>query len=249
MSLPQQTFTTIGQLIAYINQFIIPNGVGEITGEEHNNVENALANFIVQYTLNSTLGTIISGGGVIALSTPINIFTGVPSSVNWGNNVQYEYYIINATDTPIPITSGFFYTDAAQTILNSFPARTVVHLSKMSNGTWIQTNNIGGSGGTVNWSDIVGKPQTYQFYWVVGGTNNFSTLPGPPVPPIAGASTLVSSLLAGYAVRVSRNTAYQMGINPANGNTYFTKNVADSFVTFSPALAAGEEMIVETIPL
>jgi hypothetical protein len=81
--------------------------------------------------------------------------------------------------------------------------------------------------------------------WVVGGAANFVS----PVPPGNGATTLTTALLAGFLVRVSRGGQWQLGINPLSGNTYYTKNLADNFVTFSQALSTGEEIIVETIPL
>jgi hypothetical protein len=95
----------------------------------------------------------------------------------------------------------------------------------------------GGGGGT-----------TLQYMWVVGGANNFTTLPGTPTPPISGATTLVDAGLAGFDVRVYRNGLRQLGINPANGNSYYTKTKASNTVTFSQALTTGEEIIVETIP-
>lgn len=90
---------------------------------------------------------------------------------------------------------------------------------------------------------------TLQYMWVVGGANNFATLPGSPTPPIAGATTLVDSGLTGFTVRVYRGGLRQLGVNPASGNTYYTKTTGSNTLTFSQALTAGEEIIVETIPV
>lgn len=98
------------------------------------------------------------------------------------------------------------------------------------------------------YSKLTGVPTTTQYMWVVGGANNFASLPGTPTAPIAGATTLVDAGLTGFIVRVYRNSQRQMGLNPANGNTYYTKTQGSNTLTFSSALSAGEEIIVETIP-
>lgn len=161
MPLPEQTFNTIQQLISYINEVIIPNGVGEITGTEHNNVENALASFIVKYTLNSANASIVtSGGGAFSLAAPITLFTAVPSSITWPDNVQNEYYIINATGTDLPIIGGLSYINAFQVVQTSFPARNTLHIAKATNGQWIQVNNLSGSGGTKNYAHSIFAPNS-----------------------------------------------------------------------------------------
>lgn len=85
-----------------------------------------------------------------------------------------------------------------------------------------------------------GGGATTQFMWAVGGNSNFAA------PPVAGDTTLTDPALAGKKVRVSRGGFWQLQVDPANGNTWCTKNLADNFVTFSSALANGEEMIVES---
>jgi hypothetical protein len=155
MSLPAQTFTTITQLISYINTYIVPNGINEIDGTELNNTGNALANFIVRYTLNSSLVTVVTAGGAVVLSTPMTAFAGTaPTAVQWPDNVQNEYYIINALGVSIPLANGFSYTDPFSIAQTSFPAHSVIHIAKASNGSWLQVNNL--SGGVPPSSD----PQT-----------------------------------------------------------------------------------------
>lgn len=134
------TFTTIQQLLTYINTKVVPNGNKEITGTIENNVENALANFIVTYTLNSGLAGISSSTGVIPLSKPITVFTIVPTSIQWPDNIQNEYYIVNATGSDLPLTTGYTYVDQYGTAQTSIPARTVIHIAKATNGSWIQVN-------------------------------------------------------------------------------------------------------------
>jgi hypothetical protein len=146
MSLPSTTYSTIQQLINDINTRFVPNGMELITGDIGNSQLNGLADFIVKYTLNSGLAGISSSTGVIPLSKPITVFTVVPTSINWPDNIQNEYYIINATASDIPLTSGYTYINqyaVAQTII---PARTSIHIAKATNGSWIQVNNISAAG-------------------------------------------------------------------------------------------------------
>lgn len=140
--MPTQTFTTIAQLLNYINTFVVTNGNEEISGEIENNVENALANFIVSYTLNSQKAGISSSTGVVSLSKPFTVFTVVPTSIQWPDNVQFEYYIINATASVISLSAGYSYIDSFGNPQTSIPAHATIHIAKMTNGSWIQANNL-----------------------------------------------------------------------------------------------------------
>lgn len=147
---PTQTFSTMQQLINYINTLVVPNGDEEITGEIHNNVENGLANFIVQYTLNSGLVSIISSGGNVVLPSPMTMFiVNVPTSIQWTDNVQNEYYIINGTGFNIPLANGFSYVDTFLTNQTVIPARSAVHIAKAGNNSWIQVNNVNNAPGVL----------------------------------------------------------------------------------------------------
>lgn len=99
------------------------------------------------------------------------------------------------------------------------------------------------------WNNIPGKPSTVQFQFVVGGPNNFASIPGAPPVPIAGAVSMTTALIAGVLVRMSRNGLWQEGFNPLDGNTYYTKALASNTINFFGALNPGEEIIIETIPL
>lgn len=104
-------------------------------------------------------------------------------------------------------------------------------------------------GSTLNVPQYAASTPSVQYMWVVGGANNFSTLPGSPTPPIAGATTLVDVSLTGFNVRVVRGGLPLLGINPGDGTIFYTKVKASNTLTFSSALVAGESIIVETIPL
>lgn len=99
------------------------------------------------------------------------------------------------------------------------------------------------------WANIIGKPATIQFMFVVGGPNNFASIPGAPAVPVAGAVNMITPLLTGVAVRMSRNGLWQLSFNPLDGNTYYTKVKASDEIDFFGALGNGEEIIIETIPL
>lgn len=149
MPLPSITYSTIQQLLNDINTRFVPNAMELITGDIGNSQLNGLANFIVTYTLNSGLAGISSSTGVIPLSKPVTLFTTVPTSVNWPDNVQNEYYIINATGSNIPLTAGYSYVDQYGVSQTSIPARSSVHIAKATNGSWILVNNLGGAGSSL----------------------------------------------------------------------------------------------------
>jgi len=148
MPLPNQTFTTIQQLINYINTVFITNGANGITGAEGNNILNGITTFLQSYLVNNSLVTIYntSPGTVYMLQTPMTLFTTVPTSIQWPNNVQNEYYIINATSQNIPIAAGYSYTDQYGTVQTTVPARTSIHISKATNQSWVLVDNLGGGG-------------------------------------------------------------------------------------------------------
>lgn len=154
MSYPQQTFPNIQALFNYMNTEWITNGQELITGVTGNNVVNALANFIIKYTLNSPTISIVSSGGNVVLPTPMTMFIQTtPSAVSWVDDVQNEYYIVNATPSVINLLSGFVYYDAFLNPQTTIPANSAIHIAKAANSNWVRVNNLGnggGSGGTTN---------------------------------------------------------------------------------------------------
>lgn len=148
MPLPEQTFSNYDDLRAYINTYIVSNGGRDITGTEHNNVENALLTFLINSPLNASKVDIHSTGGVYALSKGITYFNGfTPTQVSFGDNNQFEWYIINATSADIPLAAGshYFNMQVEQSVI---PANVVIHVAKSQNNQWLQVNNseITGSG-------------------------------------------------------------------------------------------------------
>lgn len=130
----------------------------------------------------------------------------------------------------------------------------VLQLQKIFNScvtpNYINTNEIipaynwgGGSGGSVAWDDITGKPSTIRIEWSVGD----------PGFPGNGASTMTN---AGFAnvptsrIQVFRNNALQYWSDQGAGNTYVTKaSAATNTISFSAALSTDEEIIIIIMPL
>ena len=149
MPLPSTTYSSIQDLINDINTRFIPNGMELITGDIGNSQLNGLAQFIVKYTLNSGLAGISSSTGIVPLSKPITVFTVMPMSISWPDNLQNEYYIVNATGNNIQLTNGYSYVDVYAESQTIIPARSTIHIAKATNGSWIQVNNLGGGGGSL----------------------------------------------------------------------------------------------------
>lgn len=142
------TFQSVGQLLNYINEHIIPNGQQEIDAQEHNNIEVALANFILKYNLNQDLAAIETGGGNLVLSSPVTIISGtLPNSVQWPGNDFNHYYIVNALAQPAPLANGFSYFDLSLTERTAIPPQSIAQIFKAENGSWVQVNVAQGSQG------------------------------------------------------------------------------------------------------
>lgn len=133
--------------------------------------------------------------------------------------------------------------------LNLYVAQLLKIFNNNVNPTYVNTNGVipaydwGAAGGSVNWIDIIGKPNTITVEWLVAPSNGF---PGP------GATVYTDNRLANVPasrVFVFRNGFPQFNANPTDGDTYYTKNTADNFLTFSAALGAGEKIIVLILPL
>ena len=115
--------------------------------------------------------------------------------------------------------------------------------------TYVNTNQVippydwGTGTGSVNWVDILGKPNTITVEWLVAPANGF---PGP------GSTVYTDNRMTNVPasrIYIFRNGFPQFNANPSDGDTYFTKNTADNFLTFSSPLGAGEKIIVLILPL
>jgi len=114
------------------------------------------------------------------------------------------------------------------------------------NPTYVNTNGVipaydwgSGGSGSVAWSNITGKPSTVLVEGYVG------------VAIPAGATYTDARLenVSASRILVFRNKVEQDNSNLSDGDTYFTKNQADGFMTFSPALTAGEVVKITIMAL
>lgn len=146
MPYPVNTFSNFTALFNYINTYIVTNGAEEIDAIDANDVMNGLLTFITQSPLNYQKAQIISTGGAVVTSRPISVITTtLPTSLAWIDNIYNQQIIINTTNSNIPLLNGFVYYDSSLTVKNSIPAYTTIAISKVSNGSWIQTNQAGGT--------------------------------------------------------------------------------------------------------
>lgn len=116
------------------------------------------------------------------------------------------------------------------------------------NPTYVNTNGVipsydwgAGSPGSVAWSDITGKPSTVLAEGIVG----LGFLSN-------GATQYIDSRLVGIPssqLIVTRNGVSQSNSNQSDGDTYITKNQADGFLTFIPAVATKEKIKIVILPL
>lgn len=133
--------------------------------------------------------------------------------------------------------------------LNLYVAQLLKIFNNNVTPVYVNTNQVipaynwGSAAGSVNWTNIIGKPNTITVEWLVAPSNGF---PGP------GAITYVDNRMTNIPssrIYVFRNGIPQFSANPTDGDTYYTKNTADNFLTFSSALSTGEKLIVLILPL
>lgn len=74
----------------------------------------------------------------------------------------------------------------------------------------------------------------------------FVTGTGYPVIGIVDGSLIIScAAFAGKRIYMERGSIFVPGIDPGDGSVFYTKNIADSFITCSQALAHGELIYIE----
>lgn len=172
-----------------------------------------------------------------------NINTGDNLDVVITKLVQFIGSTTTTTSTTTTSTSSTTSTTTSSTTTSSTSTTTTSTSTSTTTTTTTSTTSTTTSSTTTTTTT---STPTVQFMWVVGGPANFST----PTPPVAGATTFVTSLIAGFNVRVSRGGLWQLGLNPGTGNSYYIKTSQGSnTITFTPALSNQEEMIIETIPI
>ncbi len=155
MSYPSQTFATFDELLAYFNSYWITNGVQEITGLIGNNGVNGLLTFIRKSPLNWQKAQISSSTGNVSAVRPIVVFTGVPNSLSFADNIYFEYVFINTTVGDIPLLNPTNYFDINLNAVTKIPAKSIVNLVKTNNNQWI-VGSIPSSGGQPSLPPLIG---------------------------------------------------------------------------------------------
>lgn len=150
--MPTITFNTIGELVTYIDQFIKVNHNNEITGEQHNNVENGLAQFIISSPINYNKAyvTATAAAFVGVASQCVLVFkSGATGSVELVDNKWNEWVVYNNSGANKALAGSIatYKTFSGQT-KNYFSNGVVTHLAKGSDNIWYQIDNGAGGGGS-----------------------------------------------------------------------------------------------------
>lgn len=223
---PQQTFPTFADLLAFINTNWITNGNGDIDAIIGNDVVNGLLTFVEQSPLNYQTAQIFSTGGVIGNPRPVSVFmTVTPASLQWPDNIYNQYFFINTTSNAIPIGGGLLYYDINLVPQTSIPAKSVVAIMKVKNGTWISIYNAGGSGALTVFGRLQFTVGDIDSPIVEGGTLLTITVTNPSVDSEAVILD-GTELYRGLIDRISYTIIY----NPTNIQITFNQGVVDDQV-------------------
>ncbi len=149
------TFSNIADLVTYINQYIIPNHNNEITAEQHNNVENGLAQFIISSprNYNKAFVTATPGAFVAVFSQCVLVFkAGASGSIQLLDNKWNEWVIYNNSGTNKTLVGSISsYISQNGSSRNYVPTGKTLCIAKGSDNVWYEiasTSNSSGGGST-----------------------------------------------------------------------------------------------------
>lgn len=146
------------------------------------------------------------------------------SSLN--ESYQYTGKIYDSAGNPVTIgDSGDEY--------DCIKFKTIVALNSVSGTAVPPVLNIPD---TVVIEDVIGED------YVISGTTEIVT------GLADGSNTITCAAFIGVRVIVIRGNIPIPGIAPGDGSKYFTKNLADDFITLSDPLVTGEFIRIQTIP-
>ena len=206
-------FSTIDDLVAYIDANIKANGLEEITGPIHNTVENGLVQYIKKAAKNYFKAAIVSSGGAVTLSANVTIITtATPSSLTWGDNFLNEWTIVNMTANAIPLLGGLVYYAPTGNAVSNIAANSAITIYKATNDLWVSN---GGGGG------IQKQPKTF----IVGTTTD---------APTAGLNTwALDDFKNSWVVLIlSRSIIIDM-TDVGDGSAYITKAINSDTLTIN----------------
>lgn len=156
--MPTITFTDIQELITYVNQFIRTNHNNEITGEQHNNVEIGLTDFIISSPRNYNKAKVTSTA-ISFLATAaqcVLIFkSGATGTIELVDNKWNEWVIYNNSGAAKQLIGAIAtYRTSAGIAKNYVAASQVLHLAKGEDNLWYEVDNGGGGSGGSGVSQI-----------------------------------------------------------------------------------------------
>lgn len=157
--MPSIEYNTLAELIAYIDQYIIPNAANQITGEQHNNVENGLAKFIRQAPRNWNKATIRNTAGLYSAQSEECILIFKPAAtgtIELSDNNWNEWVIANQTISDKFITGAITtYRKLDGQLTNYIPANTLISIAKGEDNNWYEIDNRpGGATSSTNFNRI-----------------------------------------------------------------------------------------------
>ena len=135
----------------YIDQFIVPNHNNEITGEQHNNVENGLLDLILATPQNYNRATVTSSAGLFTATCNQSILifnSGATGAIQLIDNRWNEWIIVNGSGATKQFTGDIAtYKTINGTTRNYINNGDIIHLAKGNDNIWYRVNNEKGSGG------------------------------------------------------------------------------------------------------
>ena len=153
--MPTVTFNTIGELVTYIDQFIKVNHNNEITGDQHNNVEIGLTDFIIKSPRNYNRANVTATAAafIAVASQCVLIFkAGATGSIQLIDNKWNEWVIYNNSGASKTLVGSIStYVTGTGITRNYIPNGQCVSLAKGNDNKWYEVaNNTGSSTGSVS---------------------------------------------------------------------------------------------------
>lgn len=147
--MPTVTFSTIAELIIYVDQYIKVNHNNEITGEQHNNVENGLAQFIISSPRNYNRAY-VTGAAAAFVATSIQcvlVFkSGATGSIQLTDNKWNEWIIYNNSGANKTLVGSIAsYKTINGVTRNYVPSETILNIAKGNDNIWYESGGGGGS--------------------------------------------------------------------------------------------------------
>lgn len=224
------TYVDFDDLENYVLSNIKPNGNYEIEGQQHQNVEIGLIEFIRQSPLNWQKAAVRSGTNPLIVSIPVNVFIIAPASLSWTDNIYNQYVFVNTTVSDIPLLSGTYYYDINRDAVDKIPAKSVVTIMKASNDLWFIAS-VPYVGNQASLPPLIGVVDD-------GGAND----------PVSGQPIFQNNRLIGLGVtnggKISFNMAGSIWENFGD-NSNFTFNSTTGEIDISPnEFSAGSSLYI-----